>query len=433
MSTHAHRVSPRSSGNVDDGSLAPPHCLCSPERHSRGGVWGLFTVAHVLLALAGSSTAFGQCHYTYVTIPNPPGWKCAVQAINNRGWATGHLFNAGDNYRAFIWTPESGTSVLPLPPGYTSQRAYDINDHGHVAGSLEGPEIGSAAFFWDGAHTSVISRPNWATHINALGLNHDDHVVGTILNNSIGPIHSFRWANGALEDLGAIGDGENSEARSINDHATIVGIADYKGSPRAYSRSNPLGEIAWLPVPSDAMSSWANDVNDNVFVVGSVVLPADPPGTRIHASGAVWTPNGLTVIPAPTGTTPNVVVRRVNSAGRAVGYYFLGPYEAFVWQEGATTELASMVRPAPPPGLDSAWGVNHSGQIAARYRDGSVVLTPTWLTGDLTGDCQVTIDDLIRVLSEFGAPQGTYPRGDVDFDGDVDLSDLGLLLSNWGA
>lgn len=54
--------------------------------------------------------------------------------------------------------------------------------------------------------------------------------------------------------------------------------------------------------------------------------------------------------------------------------------------------------------------------------------------GDLTGDNQVSIDDLALLLSNFGTPSGATPnQGDLDGDGDVDLSDLTLLLSQFGS
>jgi len=53
--------------------------------------------------------------------------------------------------------------------------------------------------------------------------------------------------------------------------------------------------------------------------------------------------------------------------------------------------------------------------------------------GDLDGDSQVTLTDLSILLANFGAPSGALPEdGDLDGDGDVDLTDLSLLLSVFG-
>ena len=52
--------------------------------------------------------------------------------------------------------------------------------------------------------------------------------------------------------------------------------------------------------------------------------------------------------------------------------------------------------------------------------------------GDIDGDGQVNLSDLGVVLADFGLT-GSSIEGDVDADGDVDLSDLGVVLASWGA
>ncbi len=53
--------------------------------------------------------------------------------------------------------------------------------------------------------------------------------------------------------------------------------------------------------------------------------------------------------------------------------------------------------------------------------------------GDLTGDGEVGLSDLTIVLANFGTPSGALPEdGDLDGNGTVDLSDLALMLSVFG-
>lgn len=55
-------------------------------------------------------------------------------------------------------------------------------------------------------------------------------------------------------------------------------------------------------------------------------------------------------------------------------------------------------------------------------------------TGDVNGDGEVDLSDLTMLLSHFGSQTGASPAdGDADNDHDVDLSDLAVLLSNFGS
>ena len=51
-------------------------------------------------------------------------------------------------------------------------------------------------------------------------------------------------------------------------------------------------------------------------------------------------------------------------------------------------------------------------------------------TGDLNNDHKVDITDLGIFLSNWGST--SKPPADINQDGNVDIIDLGILLSNWG-
>ena len=53
--------------------------------------------------------------------------------------------------------------------------------------------------------------------------------------------------------------------------------------------------------------------------------------------------------------------------------------------------------------------------------------------GDVDNDGDVDLSDLAELLAHYGTTSGATPAdGDVDCDGDVDLSDLAALLAVYG-
>lgn len=75
---------------------------------------------------------------------------------------------------------------------------------------------------------------------------------------------------------------------------------------------------------------------------------------------------------------------------------------------------------------------NSCGSTSSAVATLGVCVTGT--LGDLNSDCDVDLEDLSVLLSNFGTMDGaTYGQGDLSLDGDVDIEDLSLLLANYGA
>ena len=74
------------------------------------------------------------------------------------------------------------------------------------------------------------------------------------------------------------------------------------------------------------------------------------------------------------------------------------------------------------------------GNACLAAMDGmNVAYDAACLTGDLDLDCDVDLEDLSRLLANYGTTGGaTYADGDLDGDRDVDLADLAALLANYG-
>ena len=80
-----------------------------------------------------------------------------------------------------------------------------------------------------------------------------------------------------------------------------------------------------------------------------------------------------------------------------------------------------------------ASGQANATRIASDHAPVIVDFTLPAIPGDLDGDGDVDLSDLSALLAHYGTPSGANPEdGDLDGDGDVDLEDLAALLAHYG-
>jgi probable HAF family extracellular repeat protein len=319
----------------------------------------------------------------------------------------------------------------------------------------------------------------------ATGINNQGQVVG--YSNAPGGNHSWRWANGVLEDIGAIG-GVVMRAQDINEQGHVAGygndgdldwvgwtwngselvtVPTFGGPGSRLWAINDLGQAVgdaqlpdgvWNALLWDGgvatnlgtlggANSQAYEMNDSGQVVGFATRP------DISARAVIWHDGGITELEHPEAY-PDSVAYDINDSGLAVGTAHVGQAEVVpaMWQDTALTLLP------PIPGeqtVSFAWAVNEPGQIVGWSKPSFFETVPTtWIEGQV-----YDLNDLIEPgsgvemtqawdINDEGVIVGvgfhedtlramvltpmTLDPADLNGDGTVDGADLGLLLGNWG-
>ena len=259
---------------------------------------------------------------------------------------------------AYVWSPSTGTTLLPALPGDTHRIASDVNDAGTVVGhsgydSIEPPQV------------------------------------------------AVRWVDGVPEGIGTLPGGEHSHAEGINEAGTVVGWSMVGSSQHAFVWSETGGMIDITPTAHFAQ---AYDVNEAGQVVGDL-------GGRAF----VWADGVLTNLSVPAGFALSAGFA-INDAGvvAATVTTATGNSERLArWTPGVGWEVLG-----GDGELNQAWGINEDGQVVGKGRPGGVVhvegagvlgLT-TLMVGEWTILDAVDIDDAGRIAAR-GHNRVTEERG----------------------
>ena len=402
----------------------------------------------VAAALSLTSPASSKCNYTVTVIPEMDCglWQSPIHpiAIN----ISGVVLLVGDdcsngNARSFWW--QEGLKELqpiPMPPGVISLRASDISDDGLVVGGMGGlSPVGELGFVFDLNTQQFIAQiPAPAGgDLELTAINQTGFACGLRKTNASDPNSStaiiYEIATGELIDLGKLG-GDSSTAVAINNLNTVTGIVIMKGLPQGFLWQE--GEIAILQ-SLFGYSSGPSAMNDAQTIAGGAsFLIANWPFQSTVA--CQWKDGQLTNLGLVRGDTDSVC-RDINDAGVIVGTSrFLSMsttiWRGVIWVDGQLYELTNLVAGMPAnTTIDVVYAINDVGQIVGyshtpgQQNDvATVVLTPIAESGDITGDCTVDVDDLLRVINEWG---DSNSAADLDESGTVDVSDLMIVIENW--
>ncbi len=322
--------------------------------HRHGRQYTTISALFLTSILYASPTLFAAPAYSVTEVADE------ALAITNSGTV---LTGSG------IWTSAGGPQTPPwTPPGMVQN--WGINNAGAIVGTTNVGDVATAAIWQNGTVTALPSLPLGPEVFGqAYGVNDSGVVVG-YSETSPARLRAVSWTNGVAEDLGNLlgAAGVNSFARGVNDAGEII----VDSNPNAAPASGPnsvsflINGNAITPVTDNngvalGVSAWA--INGNGVIAGSIYL-AD--GT---AHAFTWANGTMNVAPQAPSPTPGLDgAMAINDKGVVVGDSRTNQTSAeifpFIWDgNSAPINLNDLIDPAPGWELDSAWGINDSGQI----------------------------------------------------------------------
>lgn len=343
-------------------------------------------------------------------LPDCGSPRADIEGMNDVGQVVGWDFGGAncDRYLGCVWSAETGWVALPSVPDSRGSQAFSINNLGQSVGlqGLNTTEPRSVACLWD-------------------------PLLG-VLSLGRGPLN---FVEGTADD--------------INDSTWIVGRGN-----------GPGGYGAFLWTPDDGMTIisdrvWQSNIaiNDLGHIVSAEWRTAE------SRDAFIWDQtSGIQYIGSlPDDESHFVEPLDINDANTVVGFASVTPWVAgmertsFVWSaRRGMRDLNRLRDPCNPVydvrGLLYAVAINDDGIILAtpesEFRNAALLIP--FILGDLDpndgggwplvgiGDGDVDLQDLAILLSNFGRTGVDYPQGDLDCQGDVDLQDLEILLGNFG-
>jgi len=196
------------------------------------------------------------------------GHSSSANGINNRGQVVGVAADAIGE-RGFIWDAKTGMVDMELP---RSAKPAKINDFGVVVGTSD-----VKAFKWTKNEGLTLLDQLGATFSLAWGINNLAEAVGSaqLGNERFG----VRWAACGGSRVAALPNAMETFPRAINDRGLMVGTGSPPISLTHYEQRTVFVAAQWestnrvAPLPLEATSSSANDVNNCGDVVGERRIP----------------------------------------------------------------------------------------------------------------------------------------------------------------
>jgi len=400
----------------------------------------MITCLFAVLTLADRAAA-QPCEYEIAhIIEGPPCPQFStptpqLQAINDHNEVVGYytVCNIG-NDRAFYWSEATGLVTLQFPFPIFSSRAYDINNDGLICGThtLTGSNFGPVGFAMkpDGTEYQFLGFLPGGNFSEATAINDAAQVTG-YANATGTTTEAFIWQDGVMTGLRAALGQPRSRANDINNDGWVTGWMGSNQFQDAVAFMTDGVRVANLgPVPS-GVTGEGNAITSLLTVAGDGLVMSKWGGSL--GQGFYWEGAQSVALELHQGSD-DCEAKALDTAGAVMGWCDLPAIDqGLIWKDDEVTLLSESVCSEELLEVTLIRDVcSATGMIVGNGRlNGEtcgLVFAPTDPTGDVDGDGVVNGSDLGMLLLNWGQAQTEL---DLNGDGTTDGEDLGILLLNW--
>lgn len=341
--------------------------------------------------------------YVVVSLGTPLGGTASeASSVNDLGWVAGASNLAGDaSEHAELWAYGLKIDLGTLGGPNSAVLWPGQNDLGQIVGISDtshtdpwGEKWSCSAFFPSShlGHTCLgfvwqwgvmkPLRPLGGNNSFATGVNNRGQAVGWAETNYHDPtckspqvlqFVAAVWGpkEGQIQPLAPLAGDPDSAATAINDKGQVVGISGI--CQNAVGRLSAKHAVLWqngvaIRIGDLGGAGWNTpmDINDRGQVVGFSDLPGDDDADSPNFHAFFWSRSGGV---KDLGTLPGDSLSEalgINEEGQVVGVSIdaSGNQRAFLWQDGAMTDLNSLIPSNSPYVLQAAQDINEFGEIA---------------------------------------------------------------------
>jgi hypothetical protein len=386
--------------------------------------------------LSISASAFAQCQYEAFAIPETCNGGWTPWGVNDYSTVVGLQAGCSSaNWKPFVWTAETGTNYLPIPPGQGLVEATGVRvaNDGTIVGYAKKSDSLNNLIIWrpDGT-VKVYFMEGTDPNVNQPAIRFDGAILGEF--SADGLLHAFILKDDEFLPLPALLAREHGGFQGVNRSGWATG----RHYVNSVLEDHPIfwdGESDAIPLDLPAGYSRGYGVDIDCFgrIAGRFrQLPSRRvPIPAWHAY--VWEVGSYSMVPLLPGFTSSNI-SGMNDVGQVVGECSkpLSP-RAYLYQYGTTTLLSSLITPAFSDILTGTYDINELGEITTKTASQMYLLRPIGVVpADVDINCRVDVNDINYVLRCWG-PVGptTALRADVNGDGLVDAADLAEVLGAW--